>query len=131
MPRARLSAMTETCAGALGEPGDYPGARTFLPTARCPVCGWFVEIHPMEPSTSADVWRLEMHDRLGRTVHIEPNNQPLADSVMPDACVRCASHSISFRPDGDHIEATCRVCSHVWRTGHLNESAGSSSSPQT
>lgn len=128
--RSRLSGMTETCEGSLGKPGEYPGARTFLPTARCPVCGCFVEIHPMEPSSSADVWRLEMHNRSGRTVHVGPNNNPLADCLMPDACVQCGSHSVSVRPEDEHIEATCEDCRHVWRTGHLNESAGPSSAPQ-
>jgi hypothetical protein len=84
----------------------------------------------MEPSTSADVWRLEMHDRLGRTVRVGPNNNPLADCLMPDACVQCGSHSVSARPEGEHVEATCKDCRHVWRTGHLNASAGPPSASQ-
>jgi hypothetical protein len=116
--------VSETCDGSLGEPGERAGIPTFLPTARCPVCGYFVEIHPMEPSTSADVWRLEMHDRSGRTVHVGPSTNPLADCLMPDACVQCGSHSVSVRPESEDIEATCEKCRHGWRTGHLNESAG-------
>ena len=40
--------MLETCPGSLGQPGERSHEETFLPSARCPVCGRFVEIHPIE-----------------------------------------------------------------------------------
>ena len=103
----------------MGEPGPRPQVRTFLPTARCPVCQRFVEIHPIEPGGS-EVWRLEMHDTAGQTLRLEPDRNPPADSVTPTTCTRCDSDSLSLRPGADHIEAECSDCSHRWRTGRLN-----------
>jgi hypothetical protein len=74
----------------------------------------------MEPSTSAEVWRLEMHDPSGRTVHIQQDN-PDADCVMPRECPHCGLESVTLSAAGRDVEGTCSECGHRWLTGHLND----------
>ena len=112
--------MPDTCNGSLGEPGKRPGVMTFLPTARCPVCERFVEIHPMEPSESADAWRLEMHDTEGHTIRVGEHHNPAPDCLMPRTCANCGSRHLTLRPDGEDVEADCAECGQRWHTGHLN-----------
>jgi len=111
--------MTTACAGSTERAGERPGIATFLPTARCPACGHFVEIHPMEPG-GEEVWRLEMHDLSGRTLRLGPKSNPAADCLMPTECDRCKGAAVSWNPAGDDVEANCAECGYIWRTGHLN-----------
>jgi hypothetical protein len=37
-------------------------------TSRCPQCGHAVEIHPLEPSETEDVWRFVHHDTDGNSL---------------------------------------------------------------
>lgn len=92
---------------------------TFLPTARCEVCGNFVEIHPLEPG-GEDVWRLEAHDAAGGTIHFEQHN-PDAAALVPRVCERCGEHSVSLTAAGADVQAVCSACGHRWTTGHLNQ----------
>lgn len=117
---ASLRGMPDTCDGSLGEPTQVPHPTTFLPTARCSKCGRFVEIHSTEPG-GVDVWRLEMHDTLGRTIRTEQDSNPFADALVPDTCAKCDSPELTLRPKGRHVEACCARCGFVWMTGHLNE----------
>lgn len=111
--------MPEPCAGSLGEAKERPGVRTFLPTALCPVCGRYGEIHPAGAG-EPDVWRLEMHDTSGRTIRMEEAASPAADCVVPDACPRCGSEFLSLAPAGGDLQATCSGCGHRWLADHLN-----------
>jgi hypothetical protein len=110
--------MEETCGGSLGEPGERPEVPTFLPVALCRVCTHYVEIQPMQ-SGGAEVWRLEMHDTSGRTIRIDEAPRPAADCIIPGACPKCESLSLSLAPSGDDLEATCSSCEHRWQTGRV------------
>ena len=83
----------------------------------------FVQMRPMEPSESADVWRLEMHDTDGRTLRAGEEEHPAPDAITPDKCANCDSMLLSLAHAGEHIEARCSDCGHEWRTGHANDSS--------
>jgi hypothetical protein len=115
--------MDESCQGSLGQPGERPPAETFLPTARCDVCGYFVEIHPTNPEAgpySEDAWRLEMHDTAGRTIHLEQNPNPAADCIVARKCKQCGSSAVELTNAAPDLRVTCSQCGYAWVTGHLN-----------
>jgi len=115
--------MEASCDGSLGRPGERPSAETFLPTARCEACGHFVEIHPTNPDAgpyAEEAWRLEMHDRAGRTMRLEENPNPDADCIVTRECERCRSTAVELSNAAPDLRATCSDCGYVWRTGHLN-----------
>jgi hypothetical protein len=59
----------DTCEGSFEKPGERPRDLAVPFTARCRVCGHFVEIHPIEPG-GEDVWRLELHNTAGQTIRL-------------------------------------------------------------
>ncbi len=115
--------MDESCQGSLGQPGERSRVETFLPTARCDLCGYFVEIHPTNPEArpySEDAWRLEMHDTGGRTIHLEQSPNPAADCIVARECERCASSAVELTNAAPDLRATCSECGYAWLSGHLN-----------
>ncbi len=115
--------MDESCQGSLGQAGERPGVETFLPTARCDVCGYFVEVHPTNPEAgpqAEDGWRLEMHDTAGRTIHLEQNPNPTADCIVVRNCEQCGLSSVELTNAAPDLRATCSDCGCAWLTGHLN-----------
>ena len=59
----------ESCPGSLDEPIRVLHPETSSLVGLCPVCECLVEVRPLEPG-GAEVWRLEMHDRSGRTLRL-------------------------------------------------------------